>query len=38
MTMCVRCDQLVRLGVFVIEGEPASGMLCWPCVIKEAEE
>lgn len=35
--MCQTCGELVRLGVFVIERDPSSGMICWPCVVEEEE-
>ena len=29
--MCVRCDRLIRLGVYVEVGCPDRLMICWPC-------
>ena len=35
--MCVKCDRLVRLGVYVKTGCPDRGMICWPCHLGEEE-
>jgi hypothetical protein len=35
---CFVCGELVRLGVYVNEGIPENGMICWPCVLKGEEE
>ena len=32
--MCLICGRLVRLGVFVTQGTPADGMVCWPCYLE----
>ena len=32
--MCLICGQLVRLGVFVTQGKPSDGMVCWPCYLE----
>ncbi len=36
--ICVKCDRLVRLGVYVVTGEPDKGMICWPCHLEGEEE
>jgi len=32
--MCLICGGLVRLGVFVTQGKPSDGMVCWPCYLE----
>ena len=36
--MCVKCDRLVRLGVYGTTGKPNQGMICWPCHLESEEE
>jgi len=31
---CLVCGELVTLGVYAVEGDPAAGMICWPCHLK----
>ena len=36
--MCRICGRLVRLGVYVVEGKPDEGMICWPCWLDFQEQ
>jgi len=31
---CLTCGDLITLGVYVVEGNPEAGMICWPCHLK----
>ena len=36
--MCLICDRLVTLGVYVEHGNPSMGMICWPCHLLKEDE